>query len=254
MQFDPVNALLMCLLADEMRQGRVASFAEVSLPTKQRMIEIYEVLAKALPNDPAARQYTQLVAATSSPRLVQEIREVLRALTQLAKLEKARAEQSAQSPRGGKQLSGDDLTAIYVREAAAVVREFQSADAVEAMLLALGIFMDTDDALRSFPLTQAMVAQVESANAQDERLPLLGGPQMRGREDLAKHFFVSAHLAVAMGGANRGVSVWPKRCLMRMGERVSALRIWPPIGQGFCLPKNCWPKNFRWRKWSMLSW
>ena len=200
----------MSLLTDELRQKKTTTFANISLPTKRRMIEIYEVLAKALPSDPAARQYRHLVASATSPRLVQEVREVLRTLTQLAKLEKARAEKNAaESPNQfTKNLTGDDLTARYVREAAAVVSEFQTPDASEAMLLALGIFMDTEGVLRSFPMTSELVSQIESDQARNDRLSMLGKPTMRNRADLAKHFFVSAHLVAAMGGDTaRGIGL-----------------------------------------------
>lgn len=209
-QFDPVNALLMSLLTDELRQGDVTSFADISLPTKQRMIEIYEVLAEALPNDPAAAQYKQLVASANSPRLIQEVKEVLRFLTQMAKQEKARAEKNAagRADQALDHLTSDDLTARYVREAAAVASEFKSHEATEAMVLALGIFMDTEGTLSSFPLTSGLVSQVETDQQREDRRLMLGNPTMRRRADLAKHFFVSAHLAVALGGANaRGVGL-----------------------------------------------
>ncbi|WP_146452047.1 M12 family metallo-peptidase [Bythopirellula polymerisocia] len=209
-QFDPVNSLLMSLLSDELRQRSVTRFADVSLPTKQRMIEIYEVLADALPNDPAAAQYKRLVSMATSPRLVQEVREVLRLLTQMAKMENARAEKRAAEGgiQGANNLTGDDLTARFVREAAAIANEFQSPDANQSMLLALGIFMDSEGVLRNFPLTSGLVSQVETEEASKERQAFLGNPTMRGRTDLAKHFFVSAHLAVALGGTTaRGVGL-----------------------------------------------
>ncbi|WP_148074919.1 M12 family metallo-peptidase [Bythopirellula goksoeyrii] len=209
-QFDPVNALLMSLVTDELRERHVPSFGDVSLPTKQRMIEIYEVLAEALPNDPGAAQYKRLVASATSPRLIQEVREVLRQLTQMAKLEKARADKNTAEGvhHAESNLTGDDLTARFVREAAAVVSEFKTHEQSEAMLLALGIFMDTEGALLSFPFTKGLVSQVESEQQRVDREALLGEPTMRGRTDLAKHFFVSAHLAVALGGSNaRGVGL-----------------------------------------------
>ncbi len=68
------------------------------------------------------------------------------------------------------------------------------------MLLAIGLFFDDSNTLRSFPATSALATQVESEEQRRNRLGSLGDPTLRGREDLAKHFFVSAHLSVAMGG------------------------------------------------------
>jgi hypothetical protein len=192
---DPVNALLMSLVSDELQGGQVRTFADVSFPTKQRMMEIYQILQQALPGDPAAGQYQALVGVSNSPQITMEVREIVNGLTQLAKLESARAS------KAGTKLAGDNLTATYVREAAAIAEDLHSPDAPKAMLLALGIFFDDSMTLRNFPATSATVTQVESEDQRRKRIEIVGQPSLRGRSDFAKHFFVSAHLAAVMGGA-----------------------------------------------------
>jgi hypothetical protein len=191
---DPVNTLLMSLLSDELQGGRVRTFADVSFPTKQRMMEIYQVLQQALPGDPAASQYQALVGVSNSPQITMEVREIVSGLTQLAKLEAARASKS------GAAHAGDNLTATYVREAAAIADELHSPDAPKALLLALGIFFDDSMTLRSFPATSATVTQIESDEQRRQRISVIGQPSLRDRSDFVKHFFVSAHLAAVMGG------------------------------------------------------
>lgn len=192
---DPVNTLLMALLVDELAGGQVKTFGDVSFPTKRRMMEIYQVLQQALPGDLAAGQFQSLASTSrTSPQLTMEVREIVSQLTRMAKLEKARAQKQ------GVELAGDDLTAKYVREAAAIAIDMHSPDSAKALLLALGIFMDDSTTLRSFPATSTLVEQCENDQRRLERIAMMGKPTIYNRADLVKHFFVSAHLAVTMGG------------------------------------------------------
>ncbi len=59
--FDPLNALAMNLVTEEMRERHVNSFAELSLATKARLAPIYMQIAKAMPDDPAAPQYLNML-------------------------------------------------------------------------------------------------------------------------------------------------------------------------------------------------
>ncbi len=60
-RFDPLNTLAICLVAEEYRTGNLASLANVSRPTRARLIDIYRTLAETLPQDPAAPQYYRLL-------------------------------------------------------------------------------------------------------------------------------------------------------------------------------------------------
>jgi hypothetical protein len=59
--FDPLNTLAMNLVAEEMRDHHVQSFAQLSPPTKARLRAIYQEINQAMPDDPAAGQYLQLL-------------------------------------------------------------------------------------------------------------------------------------------------------------------------------------------------
>lgn len=195
-QIDPVNTLLMSLMSEELRHRQVRSFTDVSHPTKQRMLEIYQVLQQALPGDASASQYQQLIGHSTSRDEAMEVREILRQLTQFAKLEKARAMKLGKE---GHTISGDELTARYVREAAAIAADLNSPEAPRSFLLAIGIFMDDTNTLLSFPATTGLATQLDPEEQRRSRLEFLGAPTIRGRRDLARHFFVSSHLLVAMG-------------------------------------------------------
>ncbi len=58
---DPVNALLMNLVADEIRDRGATSFAQISDSTSARLRVIYQVLAEAMPDDPAAKDYLRVL-------------------------------------------------------------------------------------------------------------------------------------------------------------------------------------------------
>jgi hypothetical protein len=193
---DPVNTLLMSLMANEMQRSNIRKFGDVSWATKARMLEIYKTLQQALPGDSAAIIYQSLIGAPSASPANVEVREILAQLTRFAELEQSRA---AQAKEAGQEISGDELMARYVREAAAIAADFRTDDSRKAFLLALGVFIDDSDALRSFPATSDLVNQIEPRPQRDKRVSVLGAPTMRERRDWAKHFFVSAHLAATIG-------------------------------------------------------
>lgn len=215
-QFDPVNALLVALTGEEMRRRNVRHMKNLSKPTVKRMKEIYGVLQQAMPSDPAASQYIRVLdrmtairqaAAIPTPRntttqpripgmqsrsvapLVRDTRQILDHLQKVAQAQLDSDEE----------MVGDELTNLYVRQAASHASRLRSSNAERALILALGIFLDDSTMLQTFPGTAKFVGSVESSEQRAERLRVKGKPTMRERTDLTKHFFVSAHLVVAIG-------------------------------------------------------
>ena len=215
-QFDPVNALIIAMIGEEVRLHGVRSVSQLSKPTITRLKEIYGVLAKAMPHDPAARQYLVILEQMANriaqvdnkpqPRrrpqtqsaLARETNRILSHLVEAA-ARRGPANDTADNAADDIAADGDELTNFYVRQAAQAASRQRSSNAKRAMLLALGIFIDDADFLQKFPLTASFAKQVESAERRDARLQVLGQPTMRERTDLTKHFFVSAHLLVAGG-------------------------------------------------------
>jgi len=221
-QFDPVNALIIAMIGEEMRQHGVRSVRQLSKPTVRRLKQIYGVLELTMPHDPAARQYLRILDLMSVPKkqvtdtrpqpippLVKETRQILTQLLVTAgqqrhnnTLKNNALKNNASNNNASKEdavLSGDELTNLYVRQAASTASRLRSTNAKRAMLLALGIFMDDTDTLRSVPGIGSFIGRVESEQQRDERIEVMGNPTMRERSDLTKHFFVSAHLVVAGG-------------------------------------------------------
>ena len=197
-QFDPVNTLLMGLVGDEIRQTGIRSAVDISRPTRKRMLDVYQVLTEAMPEDPAASQYLRMIGRVSTPPLVEDTRLVLRQLVRAAKSEQLKPESA---PGASSVLTGDQLTGSLVRRAASIALQIDPNHRNKAFLLAMGIFVDDTNTLRSFPATSPVVRRVESELERRERAKVSSQPTIRGRQDLAKHFFVSAHALVVMGSA-----------------------------------------------------
>ena len=206
-QYDPVNALLMALMGEEMRLRGVTRLSQVSRPTKQRMTEIYSVLVKALPKDPAATQYLQLLGH-AGPRLSvarprsspdrQLANNSRRVLGQLVKAVEVRRPKPVDG-RPAKWYEGDELSQFYVRRAALAAVQVEPDDIQRVYLVSLGVFMDSSAALRKVPLVSNLVSQIESEQLRSRKVQVLGTPTMQNRADLAQHFFLSAFLTATMG-------------------------------------------------------
>ena len=189
-QFDPVNALIIAMIGEEMRLQGVRSIKNISKPTVKRLKQIYRVLGQAMPHDPAARQHLRILEMLSAQKqeaketsplaapLVQDTREVYKHLLTVA-----------QQQTKTEDLASDELTNLYVRQAALSASRLRSVNAKRAMLLALGLFMDDTRTLQSVPGIGPFLERVESEEQRSERIKLMGKPTMRERTDLTKHFF-----------------------------------------------------------------
>ncbi len=193
-QFDPVNTLLMGLMAEEIRQQNIRQLTDLRPATRRRMRQIYQVLETALPEDPAAGIYLRLIGNTTSPPLLDGTAKILRHLVQVAQ-----KVQIAQKKDAEKNIQADALTNLYVQQAALVAGQLKPKHSAKALLLALGVFVDDSNDLLQMPMASALVRRVENPQQRRARIAALGAPTMRTRHDLAKHFFVSAHLVVTFG-------------------------------------------------------
>lgn len=117
--FDPLNALAMCLVSEELPRSASPGLAGLSAPTRRRLRGIYQTLREALPDDPAARQYLGLL----------EVRRGVRDLAAPPKLRlpplktlplRPPSGLTPESPSGASDLQ-DEFPAPGVREATRVV-------------------------------------------------------------------------------------------------------------------------------------
>lgn len=131
-----------------------------------------------------------------SEKLAENARTVLASIVKAAR---SNCRLPRYGPPAGFRRSGDDLTVYYVRVAASAARRLPEQEATPAFLLALGIALDDSSLLRSNPLTRGLWHAIESDEARNQRLAVIGSPTLQGRHDLAQHFAVSAALTAAAG-------------------------------------------------------
>jgi hypothetical protein len=202
LRLDPLNALAMNLWADERRSDPAVEVGTLSPVNRHRLARIYKALLKASPGDTLALSYLdglgrgaarkpdpepnpgakqpgrQPVAAGRRDELV---RKVVQAVA-------ARAAENAAA--GASALSGDELTAAYVRVAAEVAMKNPGPEVVSGFLIGTGLALDDADALLTDPSTAAAVKAAETLDERKARIAALGNPTLAGRRDLCRRFFV----------------------------------------------------------------
>lgn len=206
--YDPVNALIMSLIAEELASHEVRDVSQLSLTTRKRLLQIYGEMEKALPDDPVAAAYQRRLldpvpagrrdlAAGELP--LEGAKLILATVVGAAARNQRLPFRVAPRPGEAVRRSGDDLTELLIREAAAAARHLPKDQAGTACALALGVALDTSDMLRQNPLFKSVWQQLETDQERRERLAVLGIPTIRGRHDLAQHFAVSTALTALAG-------------------------------------------------------
>ena len=236
--FDPINTLVIYSIGEELRWKRARDFQHFTSPTRHRLRTAYATMARLLPDDPAAQRYLSLLGSAPQPMQVAEAdseqmpeadseqmpeadpesppeaarneppeslataaKVVVEAIRMAAEENRDRGRPSTPYVGGPKRLTGDALTELLFRRAAAAAQDLPENLAVNAYLLGLGIGLDSSKMLRENPITGRISARVESEQERSRRLAVLGKPAMRGRRDLAQHFVVSCALVAVVGAA-----------------------------------------------------
>lgn len=189
-RFDPVNTLIISMVGEEVRRRRVQSFSAMTPGSTRRLKQVYASLGQAFPDDPAAKIFSRIVSSGKKSSLIAGVRQVLFELTVAA------AENRRLTPN--RRHSGDALTNYYVRRAAEAASRLPKKHAKEAFLIGIGIGLDRSSSLHSLPQTRSLVQKAEPNSARAARVAMMGKPTALNRDDLVKHFAVSAHLAAAL--------------------------------------------------------
>jgi hypothetical protein len=196
--FDPVNLLVVNLVADELARRPVRSLAQLSPPLRKRLIAIFATLARAMPDDPAAPIYVRMLGAippepltvrTLDPEVFDAARSVVAAIT---------AESRRIQERSAR--SGDALTELYFRMAAAKCRQLPAEQSAAAYTLGLAIALDRSSLLRSLALRGIPWDKIESDDERQQRLAVMSEPTMYGRASLAQSFVVAAAMLLLVEG------------------------------------------------------
>lgn len=206
--FDPLNTLVMCQVAEEVQTRGIQRVQELSAPARDLVGAIYGEIARALPHDVGANELARWFAKgppvaqaeiNVSDSLHEGTRHVIGAIVQAAERNQRLPPRSDAGAGKPYRLSGDALTEVYVREAAAAARQLPDKLGVSALLLGLGIALDSADFLRKHPATRGFCARMETDEERKRRLDVVGLPTLRGRHDLLQHFVVSGALTAIVG-------------------------------------------------------
>jgi hypothetical protein len=202
--FDPVNALAMYLVAEELRERQIEHLYQVSPRIRDVLVSIYLTLGKAFPEDPAATQYLAMLgeappATVRSGRaraatLIDSARQVRDAVVDVADRNR-RLPRAAAEEGGAVRIAGDLLTEMYVSAAAKAALDLPEAHRQKAFALGLVVALVDTDALRSNSLTRELLPHLETTEERDRRLSVIGAPTIQGRNDLVRHFVLSLAIA-----------------------------------------------------------
>jgi hypothetical protein len=194
--FDPVNTLAMSLVGEQLASNRRDQFADLDQPVRLQLAQIYAELAKALPDDPAAKQFIAVVQRSRAMPVIEGARSVVAAIREAA----------AGNSRSATPLDGDALADSYLQSAASAVQQLPPPTRAQAFLIGIAVGLDRTDVLRNHAVAGALCRTVERDDERKTRLMVLGQPSLRGREDHLQHFVVSAALA-SMAGSSAAESV-----------------------------------------------
>ncbi|MHB8864434.1 MAG: matrixin family metalloprotease [Pirellulaceae bacterium] len=191
--FDPVNTLIINLIAEEIRERSVSSLADMTPGTRLRLGQIYSKLADAVPQDNSARQLQFQLGMVGDTPLAAATRHIVDAVRTAAQ------ERAAGAVRATPVLEKDSLTEYYVRRAAAAAQTLPADVAPAAFILGLGVALDDSATLLQNPLTRGFSEALETPPQRVTRCRMLANPTLLDRRDLLLHFFLSGYLTAVVG-------------------------------------------------------
>lgn len=199
--FDPLNALAMNLVTEEMGRREVHALRQLDLRTRQVLACVYTELDRALPKDDAARRMKAMLGPVGeepqpkAPAYIAGAKRVLGAIVKYAEHNKSLPEKADNGPS---RLTGDELTEAYLRVAAGAAAKVSPANSAKAFAIGTAVAFDRTNLLRGNTLVDVALGSVENEGERRQRLNVIGQPTVFGREDLLMHFCVSAALTAAL--------------------------------------------------------
>jgi hypothetical protein len=196
LRLDPLNALALTLWGEERRREPGVEFNGLTATNRHRLTRVYKALVKAAPGDVLALGYLNELDRDVAKEVVPMARNPARPPVKVGprdelarQIVRAVAERARRNT-GPEALTGDDLTAAYVRAAAQAAVKHESPEMVPAFLIALGLALDDTNTLTDDATTAAAVRDIEPPEERTARLAALGNPTLAGRRDLCRRFFV----------------------------------------------------------------
>jgi hypothetical protein len=196
-QFDPVNALVVGMICEEMRRRNVMHLSALLPETKRRLQQIYIELARSLPDDPAGLHYVGLMSSAHATPLVGAARRVLQQITMAAAENRALPVATESGTTASTRLEGDALTEHYVHVAAKAADSLPDGVAVPAFLLATGCALGDLVSSPLPPAAASLARTIETTSERKVRIAVIGQPTLFGQRVLARQFFTHAYLTAA---------------------------------------------------------
>jgi hypothetical protein len=193
-QFDPVNALAMGMVVEEIRRGNITETSQLQYVTRCRLEQIYKELGRVLTDDPAPMHYAMLMRTSETPAAMgaqKVLQQIVHAAVDNRSLPIATPSAAGQASRK----DGDGLTDYLVHAAARAAAVLPPEQASQAFLLAIAIGLDDSPSPVALPILKNQMRVAEATSERMIRLAALGKPTLHGRSDLAKRFFTAAYLS-----------------------------------------------------------
>ncbi len=167
--FDPLNALAMNLVAEQIREHMIERLYQVDPRTRDTLVDIYLTLGKAFPDDPAASQYLAMLGESPpatgrrgesrAPNVVDAARTVRDAIVDVAdrnrRLPKDRHQRT--DARDRRRADGNVRSRRSSRGA-----RYTGSPPTEAFALGLAIAIADTDMLQANSLMRDMLPRLES--------------------------------------------------------------------------------------------
>jgi hypothetical protein len=205
--YDPVNLLVMNLVAEQIRRPGFRSAAQIPLPVQQQLLDVYDWLAERQPDDPVARQMANVLCAgvltsvanndTGQAPLARpqsRAQRLARAEFHLAVQRVIDAVKRKADDRKQQSLFGDRLTDAYLRTAAAAVATAKREYAVRAFYYGLAITLDRGSLIHRYPTVAERLRVEVDLVQQAERERLVGNPTLWNRASLLQDFLAAGLL------------------------------------------------------------
>ena len=184
--YDAANTLLMATLAEERARRGATNIRRCSKPAIERLAQVYSALHRSVPHDPGNDILQQRFSAALHSSEAKQ-----RFTTRLINLNLLSTK--GQSDR----LLGDLQTNHLVRTVASALPEEPVRAEREDFLILLGLAFDDTGRLAMHPKIEPDAARLDPAEGRPARLKYLQQTTIRGRLDVAQHFFASAALVAA---------------------------------------------------------
>ncbi len=228
--YDPMNLLVMNLVADQLRRPDFYSVGQIPLRVQQRLLDAYNWLAKAQPADRSARDMSRVLcrkALASVPRSnpqrpstgpsAEEIRRrtefrraVMVVLRSLGRVAGSRSEES---------LNLDRLTNAYVRAAAAAAAKVDKEYAIKAFYFALAIALDRGYLSQRYEPISVELNTNQGLVSSVSRELFVGNATIHRRTSLLQDF-ISAGLLAQLIGNDQAIEMTTQDEIDRARETV----------------------------------